>query len=68
MTNDCIVITGKENIAKARMLSMRKALRLEILGLKFRRSVYAQIKREFGLKGSKQRVLEQFSAMIDNPA
>jgi hypothetical protein len=68
MTNDCIVITGKENIAKARMLSMRKVLHLEILGLKFRRSVYAQIKREFGLKGSKQRVLEQFSAMIDNPA
>lgn len=62
-----IVITGEQNIANARILTLRAALRLEVLGLKRSRgcSVYAIIKREFGFKGSKQRVLEQLNAYTE---
>jgi hypothetical protein len=60
------VITGAKNIAMYRLLTLRSALKLEIVGLKASRgrSAYALIKREFGLKGSKQRVLEQFEEYI----
>jgi hypothetical protein len=44
---------------------MYQALKLETLGLKHSRgSVYALIKKEFILKGSKASVLEQFGKLI----
>lgn len=60
------VITGKENILNVRLLTLRSALKLEIVGLKRGRgrSVYSIIKSEFGFKGNKQRVLEQFEAHL----
>lgn len=61
-----IVIEGKENVWKARMLTLRQALKLEIIGLKHRGgSVYALIKREFGLKGNKQKVYEEFTLLCE---
>ena len=46
-----------------RLLTLRSALELEILGMKRRgRSVYAIIKEEFGFRGNKQKVYDQ----IDN--
>lgn len=49
----------------ARLLAMRKMMKLETMGLKRKgRSVYAIIKEEFGLKGNKQRVYEQFSKIV----
>jgi hypothetical protein len=44
---------------------LRSALSLEIMGMKRRgRSVYAIIKDEFGLRGSRQSVLTQLSQHI----
>ena len=48
-----------------RLLTLRSALELEILGMKRRgRSVYAIIKQEFGFKGNKQKVYNQIDAYI----
>ena len=56
-------ITG-ENIDLFRMSILEKALRLELLGLKGRgRSAYSVIKSEYGLKGNKQSVYDQFKAI-----
>jgi hypothetical protein len=43
------------------------ALKLEIKGLRHSsgRSVYAHIKRTYGLKGNKQRVYDQFKELVD---
>ena len=48
-----------------RLLTLRSALELEILGMKRRgRSVYSIIKEEFGFKGNKQKVYDQIDAYI----
>jgi hypothetical protein len=62
-----MLITEPNNINKFRLLTLQSALKLEVLGMSRRgRSAYSIIKQEFGLKGSKAKVLEQFSRMIDN--
>ena len=61
-----MLIVGN-NIIKFRLLALQSALKLEVLGMSKRgRSAYSIIKQEFGLKGSKTKVLEQFSRMIDD--
>ncbi len=52
---------------KYRLLALRSALKLEILGMKRSKgpSVYAIIKEEFGFRGSKQKVLDQFNLYVD---
>ena len=63
--NGGITITGKD-IDLYRMLAQKHALSLEIKGLKLSRgSIYAMIKKEYNLKGSKVRVYEQFCTLID---
>jgi hypothetical protein len=60
-----MVISGERNIAMFRLLTLRSALKLECLGMKHSQgSVYALVKREFGFRGNKQRVLEQLVAHI----
>lgn len=63
-----MMITGAENIALYRMLTLKQALKLELVGLKMSRgtSAYAIIKREFNLKGSKQKVYDQYVSIIEN--
>jgi hypothetical protein len=47
------------------MLTLRAGLKLEIKGLRRSgRSFYTIIKKEFGLKGSRESVLEQFDTLI----
>lgn len=55
-----------EKIQMARYLTMRSGLKLEIQGLRLSRGVncYKMIKDTFGLKGSKQKVLEQFEQLL----
>jgi hypothetical protein len=61
-----MVITGKDNIALYRLLTLKAALKLETLGMKHSQgSVYALVKREFGFKGSKASVLAQLTAHIE---
>lgn len=61
------LVEGPQAIAFYRMASLKHALKLEIAGIRVRRgfSAYATIKREFGLKGSREAVLHRFSAMVD---
>tara|TARA_Y100000034_G_scaffold98642_1_gene120936 strand:- start:37 stop:294 length:258 start_codon:yes stop_codon:yes gene_type:complete len=55
-------ITGSD-IDLFRMSVLEKALKLELLGMKGRgRSAYSVIKSEYGLKGNKQSVYDQFVA------
>ena len=50
-----------------RLLSLRAALRLEVVGLKGRgRSAYSMAKEELGIKGNKQKVLDQVHEMIQS--
>lgn len=60
-----IVITGKDSVALFRLMSLEKMLKLELMGLKHSRgSVSAVVKKEFNLKGDKQKVYEQFQEIV----
>ena len=59
------LITGKENIELYDMLRLKYALKLELKGMKNSRgSAYAYIKREYNLKGNKQKVYDKFCELI----
>ena len=50
-----------------RLLSLRAALRMEVAGLKGRgKSAYSIAKEELGVKGNKQKVLDQVNQMIQS--
>ena len=57
-----------EAINGYRMKVLLNGLRAEIRGMQLcrGRSCYAVIKEEFGLKGNKQKVLDQFKAILNN--
>lgn len=61
-----IIITGKENISLARLLTLKAGLKMEIAGMKVSRgrTCYSIIKDEFNLKGNKHKVLTQFEDII----
>ena len=61
------MLNKPHQIRDFRVLTLRAGLRLETKGLKVSRGVsyYAIIKREFGYKGNKLRVLEQINNFID---
>ncbi len=64
---ETIVIDTPEGIEFAHLLARRGALRLEIFGLRRSgRSAYAICKEVYGLKGSRQSVLNQLNKMIDD--
>tara|TARA_S200000501_G_C20801538_1_gene734291 strand:- start:538 stop:732 length:195 start_codon:yes stop_codon:yes gene_type:complete len=59
-------IVGKEQIDAFRARVLLRGLKLEMLGMTRRgQSCYAIIKQEYGLKGSKQKVYDQFKVMLD---
>ena len=61
------MLTTPEQIDAARLITLRGALKLELLGMKRRgRSAYAIIKDEFGLKGNKQSVYNQFDQIVND--
>ena len=56
-----------DNPELMQMIVQKHALKLEIYGMKRRgRSAYVLIKEMYGLNGSKKRVLEQFTSMIQS--
>jgi len=62
-----MILDTPDQIAVARMLTLRKGLQLEIKGMRHSgRSCYSIIKRDFGLTGTRAKVLEQFEQMIPN--
>lgn len=62
------VIEGFQNIRWAAMRTLLSALKLEIAGLKVSRgrTAYSNIKRTYGLTGSRQRVYDQFAIMVED--
>ena len=60
------VLSTRDEIDMFRLHVLKGALRLECVGMKRSgRSVYSIVKEEFGFKGSKQKVLEQLTALIE---
>jgi len=62
------VVTG-DSIPMYRLLTLRTALKMETKGLRMsshRPSAYSIIKKEFGLKGSKAKVLAAFESILVN--
>jgi hypothetical protein len=59
------MLQGEDQMG-ARLLTMRAGLQLELKGLRMSRGVscYALVKQETGLKGSKQKVYDQFEVML----
>ena len=61
-----IVIEGKDSIGLYRIMALEKMFKLELMGIKHSRgSVYAVVKKEFGLRGSKQKVYEQYKEIVE---
>jgi hypothetical protein len=61
------VLDTPEQIEMFRYKTLLRGLRLETLGMQMSRgrSCYSIIKQEFGLKGSKQKVFDQFKLMLE---
>jgi len=60
-----MMLNTPSQIDAFRLLTLRGALRLEVMGMKRRgRSAYAIVKEEFDLKGSKQKVFDQFTEIL----
>jgi hypothetical protein len=65
--NSIMVIDNPNHIELYTMMVQKQALKLEIYGMKTRgKSAYALIKEIYKLKGSKQKVLEQFTKIIED--
>ena len=62
-----MIIDNPNHIELYRMITQKQALKLEIYGMKTRgRSAYSLIKEIYKLKGSKQKVLEKFTKIIED--
>tara|TARA_R100000781_G_C4008323_1_gene102775 strand:- start:174 stop:383 length:210 start_codon:yes stop_codon:yes gene_type:complete len=62
-----MIIDNPNHIKLYQMMAQKQALKLEIYGMKTRgKSAYVLIKEIYKLKGSKQRVLEQFTKIIED--
>ena len=62
-----MIIDNPNHIELYTMMIQRQALKLEIFGMQTRgRSAYTLIKEMYKLKGSKQKVLEQFTKIIED--
>ena len=61
-----IICDTPETINAFRLLSLKGALKMEVLGMKASRgfSAFKVVKAEFGFKGSKASVLAQFEAHL----
>jgi len=60
-----MILNTPNQIDAFRLLTLRGALRLEVMGMKRHgRSAYAIVKEEFALKGNKQKVFDQFTEIL----
>jgi len=65
MSNKIIVLDTPDQIEAFRLLSIRGRLKLELAGIRFKGgSTFAYVKREFGLRGNRQSVLDQYEKML----
>ena len=62
-----VSISGDKNIQLFRLIVLRGNLQLEMKGLKGRGpTAYSILKKEFGWKGSREKILAQLSELIAN--
>jgi hypothetical protein len=62
-----MMLTNPDDIMRFHMKTQLSALRLELMGMRHSRgSVYAHIKKTYGLRGNKSSVYEQFKAMVES--
>ena len=68
MTDRVQVYDTPESINAYRNQVLLRGLQAEVRGMKLTRgrSCYAVIKEQFGLKGNKQKVLDQFTKLLQN--
>lgn len=62
------MITGQRDIALYRLLTLHMGLKAEMRGMRLTRkapSCFSIVKKEFGLKGSKQKVFDAFVALLE---
>lgn len=64
--NGTTVFSGANATRVYQLIAQRSAMKLEIRGMHHSsgRSVIAMVKRDYGFTGNKQRVLEQFEALL----
>ena len=62
-----MLLTEPHEINAYRLLALQKGLKLELKGLKVSRGIscYKIIKEEFNLKGNKQKVLDQYTKILE---
>jgi len=62
-----MILDTPEQIEAFRQRSLLRGLKLETMGLRLSRgrSCYALVKEEFGLKGSKEKVYNQFKKLLE---
>ena len=63
-----MIIDTPEKIDMYRMHVLHKMLKLEMLGIKFKSGMptaYSAIKKEYNLKGNRQKVLDQVTDMLE---
>ncbi len=61
-----MILTEPEQIQQFRARALLRGLKLETLGMTKRgQSCYSIIKAEYGLKGSKQKVYDEFKKILD---
>ena len=61
------VFATKNSVNLYRMLTLQQGLAMEMKGMRLTRKAptcYSIIKKEYGLKGSRQRVFDQFSELV----
>lgn len=65
-TNDTIICNTPETINAYRLLALKGALKLEVIGLKASRgfSAFKVVKAEFGFTGNKASVLAKYEAHL----
>ena len=61
-----MILDRKDQIAMARVLTLRQGLKLEVRGMRISRgrTCYSIVREEFGFKGSKKKVLDQLNEML----
>lgn len=61
-----MVLDNPKQIEAFRLRTLLKGLKLETMGMKMSRgaSCYSIIKQDFGLKGNKQKVYDQFKQLL----
>ena len=62
-----MVLDNPKQIEAFRLRTLLKGLKLETMGMKMSRgaSCYSIVKQDFGLKGNKQKVYDQFKQLLE---